>query len=134
MRWLLLLSVMLVAACSGGKFIGLRNAGNITDIHNPELRIDLPTNIERVRKAISDAADFAGWTAEQDGPGRMTLTKRERGRAARVAVDYSAEHYRITYVSSVRLGETGNNRIHRRYGIWISELVNQIDNHIERSP
>ena len=82
---------------------------------------------DQVKKAIIAGANLKGWTAKEEGPGKLTLTIVVRNKhTAVIDVGYSNKGYSIKYVSSINLDyevEDGKELIHHNYTRWINNLI-----------
>ena len=84
---------------------------------------------KRVSAAIIYAGRLRGWTVVDSKPGQVTLRYAPREHEVVVAVDYDAEGFKISYVSSKEMDyeiKRGVAEIHRNYNRWIRNLAHDI--------
>ena len=120
---------------------------------NPrEQTVSFQTTQDKMRSAILDAAKTRKWRVVHDEPGAMTLAYPGTAKAvhfeAIVKVDYDADSYQVSYVSSRGLDErqgcvnpklSGKNKfdeniicVHRNVNRWMNNLSADIMNGLYR--
>lgn len=75
----------------------------------------------QMQRAIVEAGAANHWVVSPAGPGVMNGQLSERGHTADIRITYTANSYRIDYVSSTNL-KAGSGQIHRNYNRWIQNL------------
>jgi len=75
----------------------------------------------QMQRAIVEAGAANHWVISPAGPGVMKGQLAERGHTADIRITYTANSYRIDYVSSTNL-KAGSGQIHRNYNRWIQNL------------
>ena len=83
-------------------------------------------SVTQVEKAIMEAGRDRGWVMKrvQSGVINAHLDAR-RGQQVNIRIDYSANDYRISYVSSQNV-KKARGKIHRNYDRWIGILDRDI--------
>ena len=74
-----------------------------------------------MQSAIVEAGAANHWIISPASPGVMNGQLSERGHTADIRITYTANSYRIDYVSSTNL-KAGSGQIHRNYNRWIQNL------------
>lgn len=142
----LLCSVLLVSGCAV-KMVSMSETERTRTI--PE-----GASKEKVRQAIIEGVENAGWSARDQGISRILANYQVRIHTVQVSIYYSGQYYRIQYQSSTAMkmycsasdkkyrraivsgsrncpGDRPPYFIHANYGNWIDGLAASIDRSLE---
>jgi len=94
---------------------------------NPErigVRAQAGVTVENLRVAIIRGGARRNWTVLADTPGELSLKQSRRGKhEATVRVSYDEAGYQLSYADSYNLNvDTGRQRIHPTYNMWLRNL------------
>ena len=108
--------VVILAAC----------ATPIRDVQTPVYG----RSVTQVEKAIMEAGRNRGWIMKRVQPGVINAhLNASRGQQVDVRIDYSANDYQISYVSSQNV-KKARGRIHRNYARWVDNLDKDIKSNL----
>jgi len=108
-------------------------AGRDEPIGNPS---GIPVNwnadgqptLERLQRAIIAGCTMRGWQCKAGKPGEIRAVLYVRQHMAEAVIAFNTSSYSITYVNSSELRYDGaKNTIHRKYNLWVSNLITDIN-------
>lgn len=107
----LLVAAVLITGC----------ASRTAPIQNVSQTVAQSYSDQQMQRAIVEAGAANHWVISPAGPGVMNGLLAERGHTANIRITYTANSYRIDYVSSTNL-KADSGQIHRNYNRWIQNL------------
>jgi hypothetical protein len=85
-------------------------------------------SLERIQRAIIAGCAQRGWQCQVIKPGEIRAVLHLRQHMAEALIAFNAENYSITYVNSSELRYDGAKKtIHRKYNLWVANLINDIN-------
>jgi len=114
----LLLSIFAFAGCGSGDPV-------VNFSNSPIVAQSGKKNVEDVKRGIILSGSRIGWQMQDVKPGTLYATLFQRGRMAKVEINYTADTYSITYRDSSNL-EYNNGVIHGTYNKWVTHLHRNI--------
>ncbi len=121
---LLLTTVLLTAAL----LPATAEAARVQPVENIEnAPVPAGLDMQTIRNAIIDGCSTRNWVAQEIEDGYLQCTLQLRSHTAVVDINYTTEHYSITYANSVDL-KYKDGKIHRNYNSWVQNLNGDINN------
>jgi hypothetical protein len=100
---------------------------NPTDIPFSWNAEEKPT-IEQVQRAIIAGCAQRGWKCQATKPGEIRAVLHLRQHMAETLIAFNTESFSVSYVNSYELRYNGVKRtIHRKYNLWVANLINDIN-------
>jgi hypothetical protein len=127
------IALLLAFAALATQFAG---AGRDEPIQN---RSDIPLawnaegqpTLERVQRAIIAGCARRGWQCRVTQPGEINAVLHVRQHMAESRITYDTQKFSVTYANSAELRHNGTkNTIHRKYNLWVLNLINDIQSAI----
>jgi hypothetical protein len=122
-----LFSVVLLASLSLAIATGCRTSVPVYNVEQESVvsSTEKALKADDVKKAIMTAGSALGWVMKADKPGHIIGTLNVRKHMAKIAIQYNAKSYSISYLDSLNLNYDGDN-IHGNYNGWIQRLQSTI--------
>jgi hypothetical protein len=110
--------------------------GRIQPVYNAN-QVPVPVALQdssasKIGTIIQTAAIERGWQVQEETPGKIKATLRNRTHQAVVSITYNNKSYSIDYVSSQDLLYEGG-KIHRNYNRWVRNLEVDINKDLNRA-
>lgn len=84
--------------------------------------------LEKIQRGIIAGCAQRGWQCQATKPGEIRAVLYVRKHMAESLITYGVESYSITYVNSSELRyDSAKNTIHRKYNLWVTNLINDIN-------
>jgi hypothetical protein len=136
-------SILFVTGCASSRIVPLHNIDDHT--------IVLELSEQQVKEAVHTGIDAAGWTIENEAPGKILATyTHKRKHTVAVNIRYTDKNYSINYAYSIRMKVYCNDQdlskgitltkwpeqtcsgarpalIHRAYNKWVKRLNSEIN-------
>jgi hypothetical protein len=120
----ILVAVFVAQPAFAGRDEPINNPGNIPIAWNADGQ---PT-IERLQRAIIVGCAQRGWQCRPEKPGAIRAVLYLRQHMAEALISFDTGSYSITYVRSKNLRYDGVKKtIHRKYNLWVTNLITDIN-------
>jgi hypothetical protein len=87
--------------------------------------------LEAIQRAIISGCAVRGWQCKPVEPGKVRAVLLVRQHMAESLIAFDTEEYSVTYVDSRELRyDPETNEIHRKYNMWVSNLIGDINKSI----
>lgn len=100
-------------------------SSNALDVNTTFSTASSGATLDRIGRTIITASAFKGWRPQIAGPGRIIASRHHAGRVAKVAISYTTNSFKITYLDSDNLGYNGKG-ISSTYVNWVDALREEI--------
>jgi hypothetical protein len=85
-------------------------------------------SLEAVQRAIISGCSVRGWSCQAIKPGQIRAVLHVRRHMAESLIAFDTKEYSITYVDSRELRYNAEkNEIHRKYNLWVTNLIADIN-------
>lgn len=85
-------------------------------------------SLEKIQRAIIAGCARRGWQCRAVKPGEIRAVLHVRQHMAEAQIAFNTRTFSITYVNSAELRYNGvKNTIHRKYNLWVANLINDIN-------
>jgi len=107
---------------------------NPADIPIPWNKADPPA-LETLQRAIISGCTVRGWVCKAEAPGVVRAVLMVRKHRAESRITFDTQKYSVTYVDSSELRyDPVKDEIHRKYNLWIANLIGDINRSIASIP
>ena len=84
--------------------------------------------LERIQRAIIAGCAKRGWQCREARPGEIRAVLYVRSHMAESLITFNTQTFAITYVNSSELRyDSARNTIHRKYNLWVANLISDIN-------
>jgi len=91
--------------------------------------------LEEIGRGIVTGCARRLWQCSIARPGEIRAVLFVRQHMAEVRIDYDTKFFSVTYVDSRELRyDLGKNEIHRKYNLWVANLIGDINRSIASLP
>jgi hypothetical protein len=88
-------------------------------------------SIERIQRAIIAGCAQRGWQCQATKPGEIRAVLHVRQHMAEALITFNTESFSISYVNSSELRYNATKKtIHRKYNLWVVNLITDINSAI----
>jgi hypothetical protein len=85
-------------------------------------------SLERIQRAIIAGCAQRGWQCQAIRPGEIRAVLYIRQHMAEALIAFDTKNYSVSYVNSAELRyNAAKNTIHRKYNLWVSNLIADIN-------
>jgi len=113
-------------------FVGCGGTSEIRNYQNTPIKSASGSkNMNDIRQAILSAGIQHGWKMRDIKQGLVVATKFSTGHMAKVDINYTTEHFNITYKDSSNFSYDGTN-IQPTYNQWVKSLHKRISKNISK--
>lgn len=100
-------------------------------IYNADATASKSVSSNEMKRAIIDALIYKRWNIVSDDGNTIVADINVRQHYAEIKIDYTADSFKINYLSSKNLDYDGEKQgIHRNYNKWIQLLERQIQGNV----
>jgi hypothetical protein len=118
---------LMVQPAWAGRDEPIKNPSNIPISWNA---VGKPTN-ERIQRAIIAGCAQRGWQCQAVKPGEIRAVLHLRQHMAEALIAFNTENFSISYVNSSELRYNATKKtIHRKYNLWVANLITDINSAI----
>ncbi|MEX1994577.1 MAG: hypothetical protein WD929_07945 [Steroidobacteraceae bacterium] len=84
--------------------------------------------LDKIQRAIIAGCAQRGWQCRATKPGEIRAVLHVRQHMAEARIAFNTESFSITYVNSTELRyNAAKNTIHRKYNLWVTNLITDIN-------
>ncbi|MEX2150083.1 MAG: hypothetical protein WD793_07700 [Steroidobacteraceae bacterium] len=122
--WLLVVTAFTIPVADASRDEPIQNPANIPISWNA----DGKPSLDRIQRAIIAGCARRGWQCQAVKPGEIRAVLYLRQHMAESLITFNTENFSITYVNSTELRYDGVKRtIHRKYNLWVVNLITDIN-------
>ena len=117
-------TIVAAAPAQAGRDEPIQNRSNIPISWNAQGQ----PSLERIQRAIIAGCAQRGWQCQALKPGEIRAVLYLRQHMAEALIAFDTQTYSVNYVNSTELRYNGaKNTIHRKYNLWVSNLIADIN-------
>jgi hypothetical protein len=112
------------APAQAGRDEPIQNRSNIPISWNAEAK----PSVERIQRAIIAGCAQRGWQCQAIKPGEIRAVLHLRQHMAEALIAFDTQIFSVSYVNSTELRyNAAKNTIHRKYNLWVANLIMDIN-------